>query len=70
MKEQLIKEIEQADDLLIGDVINAVINRYAKVNPEWEIMFLSVHKEPKERAKDIKAHIRFLKMHKKLGSLG
>ena len=69
LDEQIIKAIEQADDLLIGDVINAVIRRYAQVFPEWEVMFLSLHKEPKARAKDIKAHIKFLKRHKKWGSL-
>ncbi len=70
MDEKIIKAIQQADDLLISDVINAVIYRYAQLFPEWEVMFLSLHKEPKERAKDIKTHIKFLKRHKKSDSLG
>ena len=65
MNEQIIEAIEQADDERISDVIQAVIRRYGQLFPEWEVIFLSVHKDPKLRAKDIKAHIRFLKSHKK-----
>lgn len=62
MKEQeIIRAIEQADDQLINAVISAVISRYSRVFPEWDVMFLSMHKDPKERAKDIKSHIRYLK---------
>ena len=70
LNEEIIKAIQQADDFLIRDVINAVIHRYAQIFPEWEVMFLTLHKEPKARAKDIKAHIKFLKNHEKPDSLG
>lgn len=41
--------IEQADDMQISQIIRAVIRRYGLVFPDWDVLFLSVPKDPTQR---------------------
>ena len=47
---EILRRIERADDLEIGEVIQAVIRRYQKIYPEWEAIFLTIPRnDPEER---------------------
>lgn len=58
---RILDSIENADDLQIGEIINAVIRRYGKVRPGWEVVFLSVRKDPEKRKEDVEGIIRMLR---------
>lgn len=48
--EELLEQIEQADDIGISRIIQAVIRRYGRVYPEHEVVFLSLPTSvPEER---------------------
>ena len=60
---KLLSHIENADDILIQQVIQAVIHRYGTVFPEWEVIFYSLPKDPQKRRQEIQALIQFLQTH-------
>ena len=45
----VLASIEQADDTQISQIIRAVIRRYGLVFPDWDVLFLSVPKDPTQR---------------------
>ena len=48
--EELLAQIERADDIQISRIIQAVIRRYSTVYPDHEVVFLSLPtNDPKER---------------------
>ena len=46
---KLLTAIEQADDTQISQIIHAVIRRYSLVFPDWDVLFLSLPKDPSQR---------------------
>ena len=60
---KLLSHIENADDILIQQIIQTVIRRYGIVFPEWEVVFYSLPKEPNQRRQEIQALIQFLQTH-------
>jgi len=59
-KSEVLLAIENADDLFMSEIIETVIKRYSRVYPGWEVMFLTIDKDPQMRSKNIDAIIRFL----------
>ena len=59
----ILKFIERTDDQEIQDVIQAVIRRYALAFPDWEVMFLSLPKDPQKREAQLELTIDFLRKH-------
>ena len=45
----VLASIEQADDTQISQIIRAVIRRYGLVFPDWDVLFLSIPKDPSQR---------------------
>ena len=45
----VLATIEQADDTQISQIIRAVIRRYGLVFPDWDVLFLSIPKDPSQR---------------------
>lgn len=66
----IIKQIEEADDLAISRIIEAVIKRFSRLYPEWEVVFFSLHRDQQKRAEDIKELVKRLEMEEKEDSLG
>ena len=63
--EMILTGIENANDHEIGDIIRAVIKRYKKLFPAWQVIFLSVPLDnEKERMESIEQMLEFLKVHK------
>lgn len=60
-QEEILKYIEQADDFETTEIIQAIICRFSRVYPGWEVLFLSVHKEPEQRKRDIEGLIQMLR---------
>ncbi len=63
-QEEILQAIELTDDLFMNKILRSVIKRHSMVFPEWEVMFLSVPKEPEVRARIIEGHIRCLEKMK------
>ena len=59
--DDILESIEQADDLEINEIIQAVIRRYKAVFPGWEVIFLSLPLQSKEREQMIAQTIEQLK---------
>lgn len=49
--DDVLTKIAQANDLEISEIIQAVIRRYSRVFPDWEVVFLSLPLQPDERKK-------------------
>lgn len=53
--EDVIEKIENATDFEMDTIIDAIVCRYARVYPDWEVMFLSVpQKNIRERKKALR----------------
>ena len=55
----LINEINNTDRSNINDVLNAAINRYRQLYPDWEISLISIEKES-DRDSEIELMFEFL----------
>lgn len=55
----LINEINNTDRSNINDVLNAAINRYRQLYPDWEISLISIEKES-DRDSEIEKMIELL----------
>ena len=53
MLQRVIEFIEQADDLEIERIMEAVERRYAIAFPEWDVSYTAVHKDPALRRKEL-----------------
>ena len=49
----ILNRIKTADDYEISQMILAIVKRYSKVYPDWEVMFLSLPKDPEERREQL-----------------
>ena len=58
---QVRKYIAHADDLEIQQIMQAVELRYAAMYPDWDVVYIAVHKEPKQRAVDLQNILAMLK---------
>ena len=54
MEDSLSAMIAQADALALNAAIMAVTARYKVLYPQWELMAISVHTDPKKRAEDLR----------------
>lgn len=59
--DDILEKIEEADDLEINEIIQAVIRRYKSVFPGWEVVFLSLPLQSKEREQMIERTIEQLR---------
>ena len=59
--ENILTAIEHANDIQISQIIRAVIRRYNLVFPEWDILFLSIPKEPDQRRAQLEDMLEHLK---------
>lgn len=59
--DEVLLKIEQADDVEISRIIQAIIHRYKAVYPDWEVLFLSLPLKSEERAVRLESIIQQLK---------
>ena len=59
--QDILLQIEQADDAQISQIIQAVVRRYKAVFPDWEVIFLSLPLQPEQRAAVLEETIAQLK---------
>ena len=57
----VLSYIEDADCNEIDAIIDAVIHRYCRHHPEWDILFLSLPKEECARRKQLERMLEMLK---------
>lgn len=57
----ITKAIERADDAQISQIIQAVVRRYGLVYPDWDVLFLSLPKEPNQRRIQLEFMLEHLK---------
>lgn len=61
----LIAAIEEADGYMMNEIVKAVVRWYAKAYPDWDVSFLSLHKDPKLRKKELRETFRYIKKYNK-----
>lgn len=59
----ILDRIAHADDNEITMITEAIIRRYENYYPDWEIAFISLHKDPVKRKQDLENIYHFLKEH-------
>lgn len=59
--EMILKQIEQADEVLLNQVIIAVINRYDALTSDREGWFLSLSTDPQIRKQEIEGIINLIR---------
>ena len=58
----VLDRISHADDIEINEIIQAVIRRYQRVYPGWEVVFLALPKnDPEERKRLLESILAFEK---------
>ena len=62
--QQIIEKIEQADDFEIQKIMETVERRYALLFPDWEVVYIAVHKEPALRRSDLQRILTMLEKEK------
>lgn len=58
--EPLTERIRNANGEELNEIINAVIRRYGELFPEWEMHFVSMHRDGEKRKADIQKLFHFL----------
>lgn len=53
MFHELLAYIENADDKQLNQMMTAIESRYRSAYPDWEVIYVAVQREPKERKKNI-----------------
>ena len=61
----LIAAIEEADGYMMNEIVKAVVRWYAKAYPDWDVSFLSLHKDLKLRKKELRETFRYIKKYNK-----
>ena len=59
--EKTIKQIEQADELQLSEIIGAVMGRYNALCADREAVFLSLSTDPHQRSQEIENILRFIR---------
>lgn len=49
----LLTYIENADDKQLNQIMTAIECRYRSAYPDWEVIYIAVHREQENRKKDI-----------------
>ena len=64
LSESLRSTIEQADDLMLNEIIHAAIQRHREICPEWEVfLFLLTKTDPEDRKKQLNEIFDFMMRH-------
>lgn len=58
--EPLTERIRSANGAELNEIINAAIRRYGELFPEWEMHFISMHRNGEKRRADIQKLVQFL----------
>ena len=69
----IVDTIRQTDWPELDAIMKAVIRRYGELFPEWELYFISMHRDAEKRKKDLEDLICFLERleeHRKSGGIG
>lgn len=53
MISEVLSYIENANDSQINQIMDAVERRYRTAFPNWEVIYVAVHREPEKRKQDI-----------------
>ena len=61
--EDIVKQIEQADEIQLNDIISTVIHRYDMLHPDREGSFLSLSTDPHLREQELGNIIRLICNH-------
>ena len=51
--DRVLQYIEQANDTEIEEIMAAVEQRYAIAYPQWDVVYVAVHKDPMLRKKEL-----------------
>ena len=51
--EQFLKRIESANDSEIQELMSAVERWYATAYPQWDVVYVAVHKDPALRKREL-----------------
>ena len=57
---KIIAKIEQADDVEIRRIMDAVEQRYALAYPDWDVVYIAMHKDPTLRKGEMQELVAFL----------
>lgn len=61
--ENIIKGIEQADEVLLNEYIGAIMHRYNALRPDREGIFITISTDPCVRKEELEKVIRFLQTY-------
>lgn len=61
--ENIIKQIEQSDELQLSEIIGAIIVRYNALCADREAIFLSLPTDPHLREQELESIIRLIRNH-------
>lgn len=56
----LVKAVEGADQEELDAVMKAIVRRYGELFPDWEVYFITMHRDAEKRKKDLKELVSFL----------
>ena len=59
--EEVLAYIEDADALEIDPILNAITRRYCRLFPDWDILFLSLPREPEQRKHQLEQMLEHIK---------
>ena len=66
---ELLHRIEEANDFEIQDIMRAVEHRYKIAFPDWQVVYMAVHRDPKLKEEDLRGIIALVEKEKTV-SLG
>ena len=61
--EDILKQIEQVDEIQLNDIISAAMRRYNALHTDRDAGFLALSTDPRIRDKELEEIIRFIRTH-------
>ncbi len=57
---ELIERINTMTEQELQDVMRIIENRYRQAYPEWDVVFISLHKDPQLRRQELEGVLRLI----------
>ena len=61
--QDIVKQIEQADEIQLNEIIHAVMRRYNALHADREAGFLALSTNPQTRDAELEDILRFIRFH-------
>ncbi len=61
--QEILNKVQSMTEVELQELMDAIQQRYTEAYPEWEVLYLSLHRDPALRQEEVKELLDFLNHH-------